>query len=367
MLPNTPALESPPASLGTRSGAGLVAHASAAVSVAGMLIAASAAPDEYNAAMQEDRLVEWWTALLFLGAAVIALPRVVRERRLGDLFVVLFCLVAAGEEVSWGQRLVGYTPPAAFLEHNTQQELNLHNFRDVLGQPKWLLVMILGAYGLVVPLADRTRVGKRLWERLRLTVPSSGAVPWFAAAILLLAWYPVEYTGEWVETLAASLFLITRGDTPARTAGAAFVALALAGGLAFASAQRAGDAELVTCAKAELQALRDDMNRAATPRLWSADRVHKRLWTASQDGYLEWDSIRSFLGAECRGADVETVSRRRFGVDPWGTAYWMLFDADADSALVLYSFGPNRRRDRGEGAGAGDDIVVTVKRHDDGR
>ena len=107
----------------------LAGHVIAGAWIGLMLLSARLAPNEYWTAMQEDRVVEWWTALLFLGAGAIALSRAIRGRRAGDALVAVFCLAAAAEELSWGQRLIGYTPPAAFLEHNAQQEVNLHNFR----------------------------------------------------------------------------------------------------------------------------------------------------------------------------------------------------------------------------------------------
>ena len=39
----------------------------------------------------------------------------------------LFCWFVAGEEISWGQRLLAFQPPEFFLRENFQQELNLHN------------------------------------------------------------------------------------------------------------------------------------------------------------------------------------------------------------------------------------------------
>src|SRR5688500_6247059 len=195
--------------------------------------------------MQEYRVVEWWTAMLFLPDGVIALRRSVCQRRIGDALVALFCIFVAGEELSWGQRLIGYTPPAAFLEHNTQQELNLHNFRDLLGRPKWLLAGILAGYGLLVPAVARARSGRRILDAVRLTAPPVGAAPWFAAAIALLVWYPVEFTGEWVETLAGGLFLATLGGGAGTTTTTAMLGLAAAVALSLVSGRRAASTELL--------------------------------------------------------------------------------------------------------------------------
>lgn len=329
-----------------------------------MLISARVAPDRYWDAMQEDRVVEWWTALLFLGAGAIALPRAVRRRRLGDGLVALFCIAAAGEELSWGQRLIGYTPPATFLEHNTQQELNLHNFRDVVGQPKWLLAGILAGYGVLIPVAARTRPGARLLQAVRLTAPPFGAAPWFAVAIALLAWYPVEFTGEWVETLAAGLFLASAGGAATASTAVVIGTLAAAVGMSLLTMRRSATPEAMACAGDEARALAADLAASAAPRLRRARRVHKRVWTAARDGYVRTDPAPALARVGCPGTDdAATATRRRFAVDPWGTAYWLVTNGARSTGqeLVVYSFGPNRRRDGDAGVGGGDDILARAE------
>ena len=364
MPDESPLSSAVPRPAGRRVGWHAAGHVVAGAWIAVLLISARLAPDRYWDAMQEDRVVEWWTALLFLAAGALALPRAVRRRRAGDALVALFCVAAAGEELSWGQRAIGYTPPAAFLEHNTQQELNLHNFRDVVGQPKWLLAGILAGYGVLVPVLARTRRGARFLEAVRLTAPPLAAAPWFAVAIALLAWYPVEFTGEWVETLAAGLFLVTIGASATVVATAAVVALGAAGAIAFLSTQRSATPELLACAGDEVRALAADLASSATPRLRRAGRVHKRVLTAARDGYVRADAARALARVTCAGTDSrETPTRRRFAVDPWGTAYWLVSDDDRSDQryLVVYSFGPNRRRDGEAGVGGGDDILARVE------
>jgi hypothetical protein len=329
-----------------------------------MLVAARYASARYWDAMQEDRVVEWWTAMLFLSAGAIALRRAVRERRFGDALVALFCIFVAGEEVSWGQRLVGYTPPAAFLEHNTQQELTLHNFREVFGQPKWVLAGVFGGYGLLLPAAARLAPGRRLLDAVRLTPPPLSSAPWFAAAIALLAWYPVQFTGEWVETLAGGLFLATLGGGARPLTTAAVLSLAAAAAMSVVSARRSASPDLLACARDEVRALSSELSSNVTARLRRMRRVHKRVWTAVQDGYLRSDVDVALDAVRCGGVEEKTLaSRRRFIIDPWGTAYWLVTDRTADDAreLVVYSFGPNRRRDGEAGLGGGDDIVARAK------
>ena len=117
----------PPATEVAASRPSLAFHLLVAGWVAGMAWLASRDPQRYEMLMQEDRIVEWATVWLFLAAGVAGLYWSVGRRRMFDGFVALFCLFVAGEEVSWGQRLIGYSAPEFFLRNNFQQELNLHN------------------------------------------------------------------------------------------------------------------------------------------------------------------------------------------------------------------------------------------------
>ena len=78
--------------------------------------------------------MEWATFASLLGLAIflfrrlrlqdISYPKSVRAAMLG---LALLCLLAAGEEISWGQRLLGLETGEAFRKLNYQGETNLHN------------------------------------------------------------------------------------------------------------------------------------------------------------------------------------------------------------------------------------------------
>ena len=50
-----------------------------------------------------------------------------RWRRVAYGLLALLLFVACGEELSWGQHLLGFEPPESIKELNAQQEFNLHN------------------------------------------------------------------------------------------------------------------------------------------------------------------------------------------------------------------------------------------------
>lgn len=86
-----------------------------------------------------EKLIELLGAFFLLGGSVVCLvsywrtrgassPPATRRRIVFLLLGILF-FVAFGEEVSWGQHLLGFEPPEAIRRHNVQGEMNLHNLR----------------------------------------------------------------------------------------------------------------------------------------------------------------------------------------------------------------------------------------------
>lgn len=339
------------------------AHAALALFATLFLVLAETSPIRYDALLQEDHFVEWLTVTLFGGAAFLALRRALRRRLGFDALVGLFCVFVAGEEFSWGQRLLGLTPPQPFLEHNRQQELTIHNFADVFGQPKFVLIAALLGFGLVLPAVARWTRGRELLRRIGASAPPAALMPWFALAVLLLVVYPHSFTGEWVEALSAGLFLIAFMPTPAAGALAVALAAVAAGALAFISGSggTATPAQLA-CAQAETDAVVRDLvdGTAATGRLVGARSVHKRLFTAVDEGYVRAQDLVAFASVDCP-QDPDVRRRRGHAIDPWGSAYWLDLDrTEAAIVVTVYSFGPNRRRD-GRGGDAGDDVVSTER------
>lgn len=325
----------------------VVFHALAAAFVIACVLAATRAETFYGDAMQEDRAIEWATMVAFACAGVVGLARAIRQRRVFDGLVALFLLFVAGEEMSWGQRILGLTPPAYFLEHNAQQEMNLHNFTNTLGGPRWPFVIVLAGYAIVLPLAAyvlarRSTFVARALERIGATAPPRGAIPWFLVAILLLIWYPFRFTGEWTELLAGSAFLVSMGLTGATLAAVAGGGVLAAAGLTLLSSRGRQDPALLACAEREIGAIASALDASML-----GDGGHRRVWSLVQDDRVDADTMRLRLAAvPCDGV-AGSEARRKFAADPWGTAYWLRVErgVGADLFVTLYSFGPNRRRD----------------------
>ncbi len=117
-------------------------------------------PMAYIWATYEDLVGEWvqfWS--IAIAFAVSARLVFVRWRyRWFFLALSLSCLYVAMEEISWGQRLVGFSSPEFFRANNLQGEFNVHNFftgpygTTLKAALSYALAGGLAIYGLVYPL-----------------------------------------------------------------------------------------------------------------------------------------------------------------------------------------------------------------------
>ena len=110
-------------------------------------------PYLYILATYEDLLGEWTQLFLFLTAGLLSL-RCARRHSRFNLFFVLLALgtfYTAGEEISWGQRLLDLETPAFFERHNLQGEMNFHNlFTGPVNTPLKRAVEVGMASGLIL-------------------------------------------------------------------------------------------------------------------------------------------------------------------------------------------------------------------------
>jgi hypothetical protein len=113
-----------------------------AIGVFGMLVLAALFfldREVFGLILDEDRIVEWAQVGLYLGTAglavVIAWDRVRRGYRVQAatwVLAALFALVIVGEEIAWGQRLLGLETPEVLAEVNKQDEITFHNIGETL-------------------------------------------------------------------------------------------------------------------------------------------------------------------------------------------------------------------------------------------
>lgn len=331
------------------------------VAVAAILHAVD--PDLYYAAAQEDRYLEWLTFWAFAVAALLFVRNAIDERRRAEglpwfaIGLAAFCAFVALEEISWGQRLAGYRPPDYFLERNYQQEFNLHNVVATDLRMAAMQIVLLG-YGVLLSALSLLRAVRDWFLRLRIVASPPSLIPAFVAMSAVYAWYPLDYTGEWVECAMGLAFLSIaaltgdRRDPSRRLGTTALAAGALAGVtvllLALVHGQAAGRSDM---ARREIALLVEDF---AGPKLHTRCGIHKRLYTFMRE-YNQTYLVRGRFASHLR--ELDSAERANYLLDPWNSPYWVRHKCgDGKRVAFVYSLGPNRRRDSDEWAILGDDI-----------
>ncbi len=328
-------------------------------------------PDLYNLSVQEDAYIEWASFWAFLIAALFYGVAAWRQHREGSrvpwfhVGVGAFCLFVAMEEISWGQRVFGYRPPTYFLEHNFQQELNLHNVVETAYRKLAVKSVILG-YGVLLPLVAMVPFVHRVFGRFGIAAPRLALAPAFLATFVAYEWYPWRFTGEWVELMMGLGFLFA-GLTPGEEArgsdgrpslawriSASWLVVVVLGGATdlVVRWKRDSDPRNIEAAGAELEALRRDFDSG---RVETRCGLHKRLYTFVEQYGQAHLREGEFAALVAQGLPEK---RAEFFLDPWNSPYWVRdrCGRSRGRARYVYSLGPNRRRDSPPGEIDGDDI-----------
>jgi hypothetical protein len=151
--------------------------------------------DTVVALTREDGIVQDVGAALFLVTGVAFLLAFAKRPSVFTLLLGLLFLFGFLEEISYGQRVFGFATPQYFLEHNVQQEFNLHNmewfertdevgegFLDKMVSIDRLFSLFWLGYCVAVPVICRFSAGAtRLANKIRLPI-----VPLVIAALFIL-------------------------------------------------------------------------------------------------------------------------------------------------------------------------------------
>ncbi len=344
-------------------------------------------PKTYFALMLEDAVAEWITFYAFFLSGFIIVFHLWCSRKNGftvfssafliPTAVAIFCLFVAGEEASWGQRILGFKPPDLFLEQNYQQELNFHNLlkgdgfwgiqignRHLVIQigSKYLVMLVAFFYGILFPLAARFLPPLKKLNRL---APGMYLIPYFILVIAMELIYPIPLTGEACEMVLGIIFLVHVFDTyPMGKAEArrwhklyrlstimvfvfvlGIITAPLLGFLVYGS-----DTETEAAITEELQLLRKDFINpdADKEKILRKKRVHKRIYTAIKHDYFHLPKDSLFLGSrhasENIGTGISRTDRKGYFLDPWNNPYWVYYYRNK-AIMIFYSFGANRKRD----------------------
>jgi hypothetical protein len=123
-------------------------------------------------------------------------------------------LLAAGEEISWGQRILGLKSSEYFLKNNAQGETNLHNL--VVNGVKInklvfsvLLIAVLAIYLAILPILYKTRTGiKNFIDKRGIPVPKPYQILSFLLLFGLSQLLRHDRNAELLECGFAALFFL---------------------------------------------------------------------------------------------------------------------------------------------------------------
>ena len=94
----------------------------------------------YYNIIQEDGIVEYASAILWFLAAIVLFLGLIKEitlkrnynfHLLPHIILIVFFIVCAGEEITWGQRIFGFKSPEILKAINVQNETTLHNIGSI--------------------------------------------------------------------------------------------------------------------------------------------------------------------------------------------------------------------------------------------
>ena len=220
--------------------------------LAGGLVAAIHAlqlrePVAYTRLVTEDNWGENTTfvALAFTAAAFALLawragPEAKGMQRLGWLGVALCAGVLAGEEMSWGQRVLGFETPEALHRINLQHETTLHNIEGIaqydLHDGLYVAMLAWAAISWLTPRALRLRLAA-----LGLPLAPLHLAPWVLVVPWLIEARPFVKSDEVTELVLGAFLVVWATDRllrqgPLPVAAGVRTAVACAAGLLLVAA-----------------------------------------------------------------------------------------------------------------------------------
>jgi hypothetical protein len=151
--------------------------------------------DVYMKIVHEDSVVEYVTSGLYLLSAALAVSisvNFVRKRRtvLGASYIFLACglFFAFGEEISWGQRVLGIGTPEFLLKHSSQGEINVHNLYPIQAILHKIYILI-GVYGSFLWLITLLGTKKLRSFVHRYFIPGWYLMSYFLPVLLFYVYY----------------------------------------------------------------------------------------------------------------------------------------------------------------------------------
>lgn len=190
-------------------------------------------PDTLMGLSSEDGIFENVTAVCFIAASLYFVAAFFESRNRCFLLLALVFFVGCGEEISWGQRIVGFKTPESLAAINVQGEFNVHNIeilnaKDFSGTGKsgvakvWTVTFLYRlfwlSYGILLPAAALFQPARSFLRKFSIPVP-----PLAIGTLFMLNWLTYrlclyfipedqsvlyDRTGEVMECISSLIFLV---------------------------------------------------------------------------------------------------------------------------------------------------------------
>jgi len=135
----------------------------------------------------EDHFFEWATFFCLFAASFICFALFVKTRNIFLILLSVLFFFGAGEEISWGQRIIGFKAPKVIEMHNVQHEFTIHNLdvfntNDTQDHSKtgfarlleinFLFRLFIMSYGIILPfLVYHIKSMATLAYKIKLPIP----------------------------------------------------------------------------------------------------------------------------------------------------------------------------------------------------
>ncbi len=169
-------------------GVGLFLLVSVAVFGLYILFVSTTNVEIYYSMIREDGPIEYASAIFWIIAAMSLIVSLFSQRKFNllTLLIVMFFVVCAGEEISWGQRIFHIGTPEMVKAVNIQNEINLHNIGSIsiFSNAFFLITVIFFA---VLPLLVRRSLSVKRFL-LYYSFPIANRFAIFVYIISLIVW-----------------------------------------------------------------------------------------------------------------------------------------------------------------------------------
>ena len=200
----------------------IVIYISVFVLISYSLFCLAFAPNLLTSLVEEDGLAENLTALMLFAASFVSIYRVKQFLPLkkygwviAQVLLAIFFFFAAGEELSWGQRIFHIQSGEYFQQHNLQGETNLHNL--VVGDTKinklifsQLLFLVLVIYFVFLEfLAKRVKwIGNLVVHYFNIPLPKLHHIVMMLFSAVIIQGIYYSRHAELLECVFATIFFM---------------------------------------------------------------------------------------------------------------------------------------------------------------